>query len=46
MGGTFFLRDKQMSGVDKRVVFQQGGFGGCSPGTKTGTIKNLLMPFS
>ena len=25
------------SGVDKRVVFQKGGFGGCSPGTKTGT---------
>ena len=26
----------QLSGVDKRVVFQKGGFGGCSPGTKTG----------
>ena len=26
------------SGVDKRVVFlKKGGFGGCSPGTKTGT---------
>ena len=25
------------SGVDKRVVFQKSGFGGCSPGTKTGT---------
>ena len=25
------------SGVDKRVVFQKGGFGGCSPRTKTGT---------
>ena len=26
-----------LSGVDKRVVFRKGGFGGCSPGTKTGT---------
>ena len=25
------------SGVDKRVVFQKGGFGGCFPGTKSGT---------
>ena len=29
--------DEQGLGVDKRVVFQKGGFGGCSPGTKTGT---------
>ena len=33
------------SGVDKRAVFQKGGFGGCSPGTKTGTrIRSHVPP--
>ena len=32
------------SGVDKRVVFQKGGFGGCSPGAKTGTRVHSDVP--
>ena len=32
------------SGVRKRVVFQKGGFGGCSPGTKTGTRARSPKP--
>ena len=28
---------RHFSEEPKRVVFQKGGFGGCSPGTKTGT---------
>ena len=31
-------------GVDKRVVFQKGGFGGCSPGTKTLTRVHSDVP--
>ena len=31
-------------GVDKRVVFQKGGFGGCSPRTKTGTRVHSDVP--
>ena len=27
----------EFRGVHNKVVFQKGGFGGCSPGTKTGT---------
>ena len=35
-----------LSGVRKRVVFQKGGFGGCSPGTKTGTrVRSPKPPF-
>ena len=30
--------------VPKRVVFQKGGFGGCSPGTKTGTRLHSDVP--
>ena len=33
-----------LAGVDKRVVFQMGGFGGCSPGTKTGTRVHSDVP--
>ena len=33
-----------VSGVHKRVVFQKGGFGGCSPGTKTGTRVHSDVP--
>ena len=33
-----------ISRVDKRVVFQKGGFGGCSPGTKTGTRVHSDVP--
>ena len=32
------------SGVDKRVVFQKGGFGGCPPGTKTSTNDIAPLP--
>ena len=32
------------SGVDRRVVFEKGGFGGCSPGTKTGTRIRSHVP--
>ena len=32
------------SGVVKRVVFQKGGFGGCSNGTKTGTRVHSDVP--
>ena len=35
---SFFL------GVAKSVVFQKGGFGGCSPGTKTGTRVHSDVP--
>ena len=35
---------RPISGVDKRVVFQKGGFGGCSPGTKTGTRVHSDVP--
>ena len=31
-------------GVAKRVVFQKGGFGACSPGTKTGTRVHSDVP--
>ena len=34
----------KMSGVDQRVVFQKGGFGGCSSGTKTGTRVHSDVP--
>ena len=33
-----------LSGVAKRVVFQKGGFGGCSPGTKTGARVHSDVP--
>ena len=33
-----------LSGVAKRVVFQKGGFGGCSSGTKTGTRVHSDVP--
>ena len=36
--------DPSDSGVDKRVVFQKGGFGGGSPGTKTGTRVHSDVP--
>ena len=32
------------SGVHTRVVFQKGGFGGCSPGTRTGTRVHSDVP--
>ena len=32
------------SGVDRRVVFQKGRFGGCSPGTKPGTRVHSHIP--
>ena len=32
------------SGVAKRVVFQKGGFDGCSPGTKPGTRVHSDVP--
>ena len=32
------------SRVAKRVVFQKSGFGGCSPGTKTGTRAHSDVP--
>ena len=32
------------SGVRKRVVFKKGGFGRCSPGTKTGTRVQSDVP--
>ena len=35
---------RMRSGVDKRVAFQKGGFGGCSPGTKTGTRAHVDVP--
>ena len=31
-------------GVDKMVVFERGGFGGCSPGKKTGTRVHSDVP--
>ena len=31
-------------GVDKRVVFRNGAFGGCSPGTKTRTRVHSKVP--
>ena len=34
----------EKSGVDKRVVFQKGGFGGCSSRTKTGTRVHSDVP--
>ena len=37
-------RRKIVSAVDKRVVFQKGGFGRCSPGTKTGTRVHSDVP--
>ena len=36
--------DAHESGVHKRVVFRKGGFGGCSPGTKTGTMAHSDVP--
>ena len=38
------LRPLLFSGVEKRVVLQKGGFGGCSPGTKTGTRAHSPKP--
>ena len=35
-----------MSGVHQRVVFQKGGFGGCSPGMKTGTRVHSDVPLA
>ena len=43
MNSTFYGTDR-ISGVAKRVVFQKGGFGGCSPGTKTGTRAHSDVP--
>ena len=42
----FTLRNyfESNAGVDKRVGFQKGGFGGCSPGTKTGTRVRSRVP--
>ena len=51
---TWILRNElfarwQKGGFPKgwfwRVVFQKGGFGGCSPGTKTGTSLVQVWPF-
>ena len=42
LGGSLF--SDQISEVHKRVVFQKGGLGGCSPGTKTGTRVHLDVP--
>ena len=35
---------KDFSGVPKRVVFKKGGFGGSSPGAKTGTRVHSAVP--
>ena len=37
-------RFPQYLGLTKRWFFQKGGFGGCSPGTKTGTRVHLDVP--
>ena len=44
IGGVPAKIARQYSGVDKRLVFQTSGFGGCSSRTKTGTRVHSDVP--